>query len=56
MVSHRAKAAHIPIVFVNLVGGNDGVIFDGASIVADCRGKIIPASASFRGVYWDSRS
>src|SRR5437762_2178055 len=36
MVSHRAKAANIPIVFVNLVGGNDGVIFDGASIVADC--------------------
>jgi NAD+ synthase (glutamine-hydrolysing) len=36
MVSHRAKAARLPIVFVNLVGGNDGVIFDGASIVADC--------------------
>src|SRR4030095_1177513 len=41
MVSHRAKAANLPIVFVNLVGGNDGVIFDGASIVTDCRGKII---------------
>ncbi len=25
MVSHRAKAAGIPIVFVNLIGGNDGV-------------------------------
>src|SRR2546421_3086773 len=41
MVSHRARLAHLPIVFVNLVGGNDGVIFDGASIVADCEGKII---------------
>ncbi|HEX8920333.1 MAG TPA: nitrilase-related carbon-nitrogen hydrolase, partial [Pyrinomonadaceae bacterium] len=27
MVSHRAKAAGLPIVFVNLVGGNDGIIF-----------------------------
>jgi NAD+ synthase (glutamine-hydrolysing) len=47
MVSHRAKAAKIPIVFVNLVGGNDGVIFDGASIVADARGKIILQAPPF---------
>ncbi|HEX7297113.1 MAG TPA: NAD+ synthase [Pyrinomonadaceae bacterium] len=47
MVSHRAKAANLPIVFVNLVGGNDGVIFDGASIVADCRGKIILQAPPF---------
>ena len=47
MVSHRAKAANLPIIFVNLVGGNDGVIFDGASIVADCRGKIILQAPPF---------
>lgn len=47
MVSHRARAAGIPIVFVNLVGGNDGVIFDGASIVADCEGKIILQAPPF---------
>ncbi|HET6978322.1 MAG TPA: NAD+ synthase [Pyrinomonadaceae bacterium] len=47
MVSHRAMAAKIPIVFVNLVGGNDGVIFDGASIVADARGKIILQAPPF---------
>jgi NAD+ synthase (glutamine-hydrolysing) len=47
MVSHRAKAANLPIVFVNLVGGNDGIIFDGASIVADCRGKIILQAPPF---------
>ena len=47
MVSHRAKAAGIPIVFVNLVGGNDGIIFDGASIVADCQGKIILQAPPF---------
>jgi NAD+ synthase (glutamine-hydrolysing) len=47
MVSHRAKAAGLPIVFVNLVGGNDGIIFDGASIVADCRGEIILQAPPF---------
>jgi NAD+ synthase (glutamine-hydrolysing) len=47
MVSHRAKSAGLPIVFVNLVGGNDGVIFDGASIVADCQGKIILQAPPF---------
>ena len=52
MVSHRAKLASVPVVFVNLVGGNDGVIFDGASIVADREGRIImqaPPFAEFFG-------
>ncbi len=47
MVSHRAKTSNLPIVFVNLVGGNDGVIFDGASIVSDCHGKIILQAPPF---------
>ena len=47
MVSHRARTSQLPIVFVNLVGGNDGIIFDGASIVADCRGKIILQAPPF---------
>jgi NAD+ synthetase len=47
MVSHRAKTAQLPIVVVNLVGGNDGVIFDGASIVADREGKIILQAPPF---------
>jgi NAD+ synthase (glutamine-hydrolysing) len=47
MVSHRARSANVPIVFVNLVGGNDGIIFDGASIVANARGKIIMQAPPF---------
>src|SRR2546421_460709 len=47
MVSHRAKAAGLPIVFVNLVGANDGIIFDGASIIADCKGEIILQAPPF---------
>ncbi|MEP6569078.1 MAG: NAD+ synthase [Acidobacteriota bacterium] len=47
MVAHRAKTANLPVVFVNLVGGNDGVIFDGASIVSDAQGKIILQAPPF---------
>ena len=47
MVAHRAKAAGLPIIFVNLVGGNDGIIFDGASIIADAHGKIILQAPPF---------
>src|SRR5688572_21856386 len=48
MVAHRAKANRVPIVFVNLIGGNDGIIFDGASLVADEEGDIILQAAAFR--------
>jgi NAD+ synthase (glutamine-hydrolysing) len=47
MVSHRAKLAKTPIIFVNLVGGNDGIIFDGASLVADEEGDIILQATAF---------
>src|SRR5256714_6047933 len=47
MVSHRARMAYLPIVFVNLIGGNDGVIFDGASIISDANGKIILQAPPF---------
>ncbi len=48
MVAHRAKANKVPIVFVNLIGGNDGIIFDGASLVADEEGDIILQASAFR--------
>ncbi|MCA1566807.1 MAG: NAD+ synthase [Acidobacteria bacterium] len=51
MVSHRAKAAGLPIIFVNLVGANDGVIFDGASIVTDHKGQIIMQAPPFEEFY-----
>jgi len=47
MVSHRARLAGLPVVFVNLVGGNDGVIFDGASIISDREGRIILQAPPF---------
>jgi NAD+ synthase (glutamine-hydrolysing) len=47
MVAHRAKLQRKPIVFVNLVGGNDGIIFDGASLIADEEGDIILQAKAF---------
>ena len=47
MVAHRSKAARLPVVYVNLVGGNDGIIFDGASLVTDCRGETILQAPPF---------
>lgn len=47
MVAHRAKLQKKPIVFVNLVGGNDGIIFDGASLIADEEGDIILQASAF---------
>ena len=47
MVAHRAKTQKTPIVFVNLVGGNDGIIFDGASLIADEEGDIILQAKAF---------
>jgi NAD+ synthase (glutamine-hydrolysing) len=47
MVSHRAKTANVPIIFVNLIGANDGIIFDGASIISDAQGKIILQAPPF---------
>jgi NAD+ synthase (glutamine-hydrolysing) len=47
MVEHRSKASGLPVVYVNLVGGNDGIIFDGASLVTDCRGRTIMQAPPF---------
>lgn len=39
---------HIPCVFVNLVGGNDSLIFDGCSFVLDADAKILAQASPFR--------
>lgn len=46
----------VPAVFVNQVGGNDQLVFDGSSFVVDETGAVRALAASFREdlVYWDS--
>jgi NAD+ synthetase len=40
MLSRLAAEHGVPIVFVNQVGGNDELIFDGASFAVDARGRV----------------
>lgn len=47
MVSTRAADASAAIVYVNLVGGQDELIFDGGSFVVDQRGELIARAAAF---------
>ena len=35
MLSQLAAKTHCPVVYCNLVGGNDELIFDGGSMVFD---------------------
>lgn len=42
-----ARRHGIPVVYVNQVGGNDQLVFDGSSFAMDPTGKIIAQAASF---------
>lgn len=46
--SNTAKRHKAPLVYVNQVGGNDQLIFDGSSFVSDGDGRIIASAASFQ--------
>lgn len=41
LVAHLAQEADSPIVYLNLVGGQDELVFDGASFVVDDRGDVV---------------
>ncbi len=47
MISASSKKHKRPIVYVNQVGGNDDLIFDGASLVFDNQGKLLARAKSF---------
>jgi NAD+ synthase (glutamine-hydrolysing) len=40
VVRERVSAARVPLVYVNLVGGQDELVFDGASFVMDAAGGV----------------
>ncbi len=46
----RAKSTHVPIVYVNCVGGQDELVFDGGSMVIDAEGKICQHAGFFHEV------
>jgi NAD+ synthase (glutamine-hydrolysing) len=47
MLAARAKASGVPVVYLNLVGGQDELVFDGWSVVIDQRGVVIHRSPQF---------
>ncbi len=42
-----ARRHRVPVVYVNQVGGNDQLVFDGSSFALDSEGQVIAAAASF---------
>jgi NAD+ synthase (glutamine-hydrolysing) len=48
LVADTARQLACPVAYINAVGGNDELIFDGRSVVCDARGQIIGGLAAFR--------
>jgi len=47
LVSKRARQAGAPLVYVNMTGGQDDLVFDGDSIVVDGAGAVISRAPQF---------
>ncbi|MDV5121975.1 MAG: NAD+ synthase [Candidatus Scalindua sp.] len=48
MLTSHAKKYNVPIVFVNQIGGNDDLVFDGNSLVINKKGVIVDRALSFK--------
>lgn len=46
-LAKRAKSVNLPIIYVNNVGGQDDIVFDGGSMVVDASGKICAQAGFF---------
>ncbi len=55
MLATRAADCACPLVFVNLVGGQDELVFDGGSMLFDEAGELVASVAQFREALaiWD---
>ena len=47
MLAERAVETNCPIAYVNLVGGQDELVFDGQSVVVNERGDVIARASAF---------
>jgi len=50
MVGDRARENGVPVVYLNMVGGQDELVFDGGSFAVDANGAL-----AFRGPWFDER-
>lgn len=48
MLALVARKHSVPVVFVNQVGGNDHILFDGTTAVFDAQGEIVARAADFQ--------
>ena len=52
VLAERSRSAGVPIVYVNQVGGQDELVFDGDSMVIDAAGTVIARAPQFaEGLY-----
>lgn len=53
-----ARRHGLPLVYVNQVGGNDQLVFDGSSFAMDAQGRVAASAASFAEdlVYFDTET
>jgi NAD+ synthetase len=52
MMAQIARRTGVPLVSCNLVGGNDGLVFDGASTAFDGEGRIVGRGRMFEEDFW----
>ena len=46
-LSARARENHVPVIYCNLVGGQDDLLFDGQSMLFDADGKLLALAPAF---------
>ena len=47
LISKRANESKVPVIYVNLVGGQDSIVFDGRSYVFNKNGELIKEAKAF---------
>ncbi len=47
LFAEQMREHGVPLVYVNQVGGNDDLIFDGSSVVLDSRGRVVARAKPF---------
>ncbi len=48
LIADAARQLRCPLVYVNVVGGNDELVFDGRSLVADAEGRLLARLDAFK--------
>ena len=51
LLAKIGRTSGVPVVYVNMVGANDSLIFDGHSLVTDGEGRLVHASPAFEESY-----